>query len=80
MHLTCHPTVWDRSHGLYPVDIKELQIFASPEELKALAGFLMDSAHALQSRPDSELRRTFQDPQPAAEKAIGVAVRKVPDL
>ncbi len=74
MHLTCHPAVWDEAHGLYPVDIKELQIAASPEELKRLAGFLLKSAASLESRPDAEHRESFADVKPRAEKAIEILV------
>lgn len=74
MHLTCHPTVWDQAHGLHPVDIKELQIQASPEELRALAGFLADSAARLEATTDSEPQRTFEDTRPAARKTIAIRV------
>jgi hypothetical protein len=74
MHLTCYPTVWDESKGLVPVAIQELQIVASPDELKALARFLDQSARALASEPESQCRESFPDSKPGVQSAVSVSV------
>ena len=74
MRLTCYPTEYDEKEGLLPIEAQDLQIAASPEELRALAGFLSEAAEALELQPGSNPYREFGDSKPNPKAGIGVMV------
>jgi len=74
MRLTCYPTVWDEAKGLVPVEAQDLQITASPNELRAFAKFLNESAAVLEVRPTSSQSETFEDSKPNPKTGISISV------
>jgi len=74
MRLTCYPTEWDEDEGLSPIEAQDLQITASPEELRALAKFLVESAAILEIQPTSQYHETFGDSKPNPKTGISISV------
>jgi len=74
MRLTCYPTEWDERKGLVPVEAQDLQITASPAELRELARFLAESAAFLEQRPNEQQYETFPDSKQNAKTSISVSV------
>ncbi len=74
MRLTCYPTKLDEDEGLLPIEAQDLQITASPEELRTLAAFLSEAATVLELQPDSKPYQAFGDSKPNPQTGIGVLV------
>lgn len=74
MRLTCYPTAFDDEEGLLPIEAQDLQATASPDELRALAGFLREAAAAIDLHPGSKAYQEFGDSKPNPQTGIGVMV------
>lgn len=77
MHLACLPTVWNEAQGVYPLDVKELRIAASPAELRRLAAFLEAAAGCLESGAGAQVHERFASARPLPE-AIDIRVSERP--
>ena len=78
MRLTGWPTNWNREEGLLPVDIQDVDIHGTPEELRVLAEFLVRAADAA-SRARAEGREyrnglDFPDEKPNPATPICIEV------
>jgi hypothetical protein len=76
MRLVGWPTEWNPEEGLLPVEIQDVNFYASAEELKQLASlFLAAAAQADGSAVSNE----FSDSKPNPKTGIGVTIH-VTDL
>jgi hypothetical protein len=74
MRLIGWPTNWSPDEGLLPVEIQDVDVHASVEELKQLAALFSAAAAAATG---SELSDDFGDSKPNAETGIGVTVHVI---
>ena len=71
MRLVGWPTKWDPEEGLLPVEIQDVDIHASVEELKQLAALFSAAATKASG---SELSDDFGDSKPDPKTGIGFTV------
>jgi hypothetical protein len=78
MRLTGWPTKWNREEGLLAVDMQDVDIHGTPEELRALADFLVraagEAARARDERREYRSAVDFPDDKPNPQTPICVEV------
>jgi hypothetical protein len=78
MHLVGWPEEWNNKEGLTPVYLSDIDLHASPEELRALAKFFEKAANkvevAIRSREEARVEITFPNPNPRPGIPLVVSV------
>lgn len=74
MRLVGLPTEWKLEEGLLPLDVQDVDIHATPDELQRLADFFGAAAASAATAESSELSLEFADSKPDAQTGIWVTV------
>ncbi len=74
MRLVGLPTEWNPDEGLIPIDVQDVDIHATPEELQRLADFFSAAATSAATSNSSEFSLEFSDSKPNAKTGSLVIV------
>jgi hypothetical protein len=78
MRVNGYLTSWSSEEGLTPVDVQDIEFFATPEELRLLAKFFAEAADEMESALSEkhDFRRSidFPDDKPNPQTPICVDV------
>ncbi len=78
MRLSGYPSSWTPEEGLVPVDVQDIDVHASPEELRALSKFFAEAAIAMElalsEKRDFRRSIDFPDDKPNPQTPICVDV------
>jgi hypothetical protein len=71
------PTVWDEAEGLLPIDVQDIDLIVSPEELDSLADFFARAARTFRETGMTDASMDFGDSKLNPQTGIWINV-KVP--
>ncbi len=78
MRLSGYPSSWSPEEGLVPVDVQDIDVYASPEELRSLSKFFAEAANAMElalaEKRDFRRSIDFRDDKPNPQTPICVDV------
>jgi len=74
MRLVGLPTEWNPDEGLIPVDVQDVDIHATTEELQRLADFFGAAAASAATADSSKFSLEFADSKPDAQTGIWVTL------
>lgn len=78
MRISGYPSSWSPEEGLVPVDVQDIDVRASPEELRILSKFFAESANAMElalsEKRDFRRSIDFRDDKPNPQTPICVDV------
>jgi hypothetical protein len=78
MRLVGWPEEWNSEEGITPIHLSDIDLHASPEELRALARFFEKAANkvevATRSKAAATVEITFPNPNPRAGIPLTVSV------
>ena len=74
MRLVGLPTEWKPDEGLFPVDVQDVDIHATPDELQRLADLFCAAATSAATSNSSEFSLEFADSKPDAQTGMWVTI------
>lgn len=78
MRLVAWPSTWKEEEGLLPIDVQEIDLIGTPDEIRSIAAFLVDAASQLEASSADcdafEIGIDLGDSKPNPQTAVYVNV------
>jgi hypothetical protein len=74
MRIVGYPTEWNEREGLQPIDIQDIQIHASIDELNELSTFLKECAENFKGGKSEAVSIELSDSKPNPKTGISITV------